>query len=284
VGSRIDNKAEDAIVVVMQRLHAEDLSGRLLDLGGWDQLLIPAIAETEQLYEVGPGRRLRRRVGDVLDPVREPKEILDQIRHELGSATFEAQYQQQPLPEKGGLVEWEWFQTYKGSPPLSEIDWLVISWDTAMKDKEVSDYSVGIVALVKPNNQVYILDLIRQRMDFPTLRRRIVAEAEKCRNGLHLIEDAGSGTSLLQDLRDQVRLIGIRPDGDKVVRFQRVTPLIEAGQLHLPDRATWLDAFKREVLSFPKSSNDDQVDALSQLLNWMRARYRGPLQSSYHTR
>jgi predicted phage terminase large subunit-like protein len=281
VGSRLDNKAEDAIVVVMQRLHVDDLAGRLIELGGWDVLTIPAIAETEQVLEFAPGRTLTRKIGDVLDPYREPLDVLLQIKRELGSATFEAQYQQQPIPEEGGLVKWSWFATYDARPNRVVNDRLVISWDTAQKDREVNDYSAGIVALVKPNGFVFILDVIRERLDFPSLRRRVVDEAKRRHPAITLIEQSGSGTPLVQDLHGKIQVIPIIPSEEKVVRFQAGTPTIEAGQVHLPLRAPWLETFKREILSFPASKNDDQVDALSQLLTYLRRPYNVPLYSSY---
>ena len=85
----------------------------------------------------------------------------------------------------------------------------------------------------------------------------------------------------MQDLYGKIQVIPIIPVGEKVVRFQAGTPTIEAGQVHLPLRAPWLDTFKREVLSFPASKNDDQVDAFSQLLNYLRRPYNVPLYSSY---
>jgi predicted phage terminase large subunit-like protein len=248
-------------------------------------LRIPAIAETEQSLPIGVGRFFTRAPGDVLDSQREPRDVLEQIRRELGSATFEAQYQQQPVPEEGDLVQWRWFASYDRAPGREPGDWVVISWDTAIKDREVNDYSAGIVAIVRPNGQVFILDVIRDRADFPTLRKRIVEEARKRQGTVTLIEDAGSGTSLIQDLRGLTPIMGMRPVGDKVVRLQTVTPLIEAGRVHLPTRAPWLDAFKRELLSFPRSANDDQVDALSQLLARMRTRTGHlPLQGRYSAR
>lgn len=285
VGSRLDNKAEDAMVIVMQRLHVDDLVGRLLDHGGWHHLLLPAIAETEQVIPIGHGRSYVRNLGDVLDPSREPRETLEQHRRDVGSQTFEAQYQQQPVPQEGNLIKWAWFQTYDRAPTCAPNDRMVVSWDTAMKDREVNDYSVAVVALVKPNRHVYVLDVMRDRMDFPTLRKRILEVARKYRSIITLIEDAGSGSSLLQDLRYTIPLIGIPPSGEKVVRFQAVTPIIEAGQVYLPARAPWLEPFRRELLSFPASANDDQVDAFSQLLNWVRNRpYSGPLQGRYSAR
>jgi predicted phage terminase large subunit-like protein len=274
VGSRLDNKAEGAIAVIAQRLHVDDLCGRLIERGGWDILSLPAIAEDEQRLLIGNGRVHVRKPGDILDPTREPREVLEQAKRDLGSTNFEAQYQQQPVPEDGGLFDWAWFQTFAVAPRPTAGDILVISWDTAMKDKEVNDYSVGIVALIKPNRWIYILDVIRVRLNFASLRTRIIDEAQKWPNAMTLIEDAGSGTILLSDLRGKIRLFGPRPMGDKVMRFQPTTIRIQAGEVHLPARASWLEAFKRELLSFPKSAHDDQVDAFSQLLSWDAARPR----------
>lgn len=285
VQSRLDNKSEDKIVVIMQRLHVDDLAGRLIDQGGWQQLTIPAIAETRQELKITRDRAIIREPGHVLDPQREPRETLEQLRRDLGSATFEAQYQQQPVPEEGGMVQWRWFETYNVVPRRDPGDWLVISWDTAMKASQLNDYSVGIVALIKPNNNVYILDLIRERLDFPALRKRVIDEARQRRATITLIEDAGSGTSLLQDLRNQIGVSPIRPFEEKAVRFHRCTPVIEGKQVHIPADAPWMQAFKREVLTFPNSANDDQVDALSQLLNWSRERTQNQiLQSRYSAR
>lgn len=284
VGSRLDNKAEGGMIVVMQRLHVDDLAGRLLDHGGWQHVSLPAIADCEQELSVGHGYTCVRTPGHVLDPVREPIKTLEQLRRDLGSATFEAQYQQQPVPEEGGLIKWKWFKTYDRQPYLEANDFMVTSWDTAMKDKEVNDYTVGIRALVKPPNQVFILDVIRERMDYPTLRNRVTAEISK-KGGYTLIEDAGSGTSLIQDLRRHAAVLGQRPQGEKVMRFQAVTPMIEGGQVHLPAKASWIEPFKRELLSFPRSGHDDQVDALSLLLNWLRFRtYTMALQGTYGSR
>ena len=219
LGSRLDNKAEDAIIVVMQRLHVDDLSGRLLEQEGWEHLSIPAIATDEALLNIGNGRTWERKTGDVLDPDREPLEVLERVRAELGSATFEAQYQQQPVPEQGGLLKWSWFKTYDAPPRREPYDSLLISWDTALKDREVNDYSVGIVGLVKPNNLVFILDVIRSRMDFPALMRCVQEQSQRYRPAFTLIEDTGSGTVLLQSLHPSIPKIAMRPINDKVVRL-----------------------------------------------------------------
>jgi predicted phage terminase large subunit-like protein len=268
--SRLDDKANDAIVVVMQRLHVDDLSGRLLEEGGWEHLCLPAIAELDETFAVARGRTIDRTRGSVLDEVREPRPVLEELRRELGSATFEAQYQQSPVPSERALVRWSWFGMHSGEPDLGPGDRWVISWDTATKGGEVNDYSVGVVALVRAAGAVEIVQVIRERLEFPNLRRRMLLEARRRPGSVTLIEDAGTGAALHQDLRHEAGMyaIAIRREGDKIVRLTAVTPVIEAGKVSLPHDAPWLDVFKRELLSFPHSKNDDQVDALAQLLNW----------------
>lgn len=285
VGSRLDNKTKGAMIVVMQRLHVEDIAGHILDREGWHHLDLPAIAEREALIPIGGGHFIRRRSGEVLDPSREPRTVLDQLRADMGSAAFEAQYQQQPIPQEGAIINWNWMQFYDTQPQLQYGDNVVISWDTAFKDNEINDYTVGILALVKANRNIFILDVIRQRMKYPELRARVRQMAAANQGLTTLVESAGSGIVLLQDLMGQINLIGVHPIGDKVMRFSSVSPMIEGGQMFLPKKAPWLDIFKREVMMFPNGANDDQVDALSQLLNWVKSRFSaGPVQTRYRMR
>ena len=157
--SRLDNKEEDAIIVVMQRLHEGDLVGHLLQERGWQHLSLPAIAETEQQIEIGAGRYHSRQIDDLLHPARESREALDRIKRGMGSATFSAQYQQAPVPPGGNMIDWAWFGWYEPNNTRT-FDEIVISWDTAMKVSELSDYSVGTVWGVWCG-LYYLLDLIR---------------------------------------------------------------------------------------------------------------------------
>src|SRR5207247_531162 len=106
--SRLDDKTKDAIIVVMQRLHLDDLVGHLLEQEGWTHLNLPAIAESEFRIPLGPGRYHLRRVGDLLHPEREPREVLDEFKRSMGSLDFAAQYQQEPVAEGGNLIKWDW--------------------------------------------------------------------------------------------------------------------------------------------------------------------------------
>jgi hypothetical protein len=114
--TRLDNKARDAIIVVMQRLHPDDLVGYLLEQDGWTHLNLPAIAEVDESIPLGPGRFHIRKRGDLLHPEREPQSVLDQLKRHMGSADFAAQYQQTPVPAGGNLIKWSWFRFYSRTP------------------------------------------------------------------------------------------------------------------------------------------------------------------------
>lgn len=110
--SRLDDKQRGVIILVMQRLHAEDLSGYLLAKGGWEHLCLPAIAPQTTRVTLGDFTHTRKE-GTALHPRREPLPILERTRHELGSANFSAQYQQAPLKQQGSVVKPQWFPRFE---------------------------------------------------------------------------------------------------------------------------------------------------------------------------
>jgi predicted phage terminase large subunit-like protein len=149
-------------------------------------------------------------------------------------------------------------------------DSLMLSWDTALSPGELSDYSVCVVLQVR-GEAAWVLDVVRGRFDYPTLKRKALelyrhwSRIGKCRL---VIEERGSGMSLIQDLRDQyIFPIAVRPSGDKVMRMHAQTARIESGAVFLPKRAAWLEEFRREIMAFPHARHDDQVDAFSQALD-----------------
>ena len=145
------------------------------------------------------------------------------------------------------------------------------------------------LVLLAHGETVYILDVIRARLEYPDLRRAVISQHRRWGQTPAaayslLIEKKGAGLSLIQDLhREKIYAIGIDPEGDKILRMEAQTPRIEAGAVHLPGNAPWLDEFKKEVLSFPKGRHDDQVDALSQGLQRVALLRRpsAPVQSTW---
>jgi predicted phage terminase large subunit-like protein len=123
------------------------------------------------------------------------------------------------------------------------------------------------------------LDVLRERLEYPGLKKRVIEMAHRYAAHSVLIEDKGSGTQLIQDLRYEktgVRPIPIMPEGDKVTRLSNQSAHIEAGQVFLPEAAPWLEEFKAEIMAFPNGRFDDQVDSFSQFLGWaeFNKRYR----------
>src|SRR5947209_7204899 len=203
--SRLDNKVDGSIVVVMQRLHPDDLVGHLLEQGGWTHLNLPAIAEDETIVPLGSGRHYRRRIGDLLHPERESQKALDELKASMGSMEFSAQYQQSPVPLGGNLIKWSWFKAYRDAPAAQHGDKLIISWDTALSSSQLADYSACVVLLVR-GQSIFILEVIRARLEYPELKKTVLQHYNRwrlsaCSSYCLLIEKKGSGLSLIQDLQ-----------------------------------------------------------------------------------
>lgn len=274
LASRLNDKMSGAILCVMQRLHEFDLSGMLLEQGGWDHLSLPAIATRDESIILARGGVHRRREGDVLHPEREPLEALEELKAAMGSNAFEAQYQQEPMPADGNLYRAEWLKVSTHDPDEDGYGEIIQSWDTAIKTGSSNDWSVCITARVI-RNDVHLLDVWRGRVEFPALQRKAIELAQLFRAQTLLIEDKASGQQLLQSLRTGQwpgvpHPIARTPEMDKYSRAAGVSSMVEAGQLFLPEEAHWLAEFRNELLAFPNSRHDDQVDALAQLLAWVR--------------
>jgi predicted phage terminase large subunit-like protein len=269
--TRLDNKTKDAIVVVMQRLHVDDLVGHLREQEGWVHLNLPAIAEFEQRIALSATRSHLRRPGDVLHPEHEPQSVLDEYQRSMGSLTFGAQYQQEPIAEGGNLVKWDWFKFYDQPPARDSSSRIIVSWDTALSAKELASFSACVVLHLQ-GETAYVLDVLRERLEYPDLKRKVVELHKLWRYAANdyalVIENKGSGMSLIQDLEDQrIHPIAVDPAGDKVMRMNQQTARIESGSVWLPKQAAWLDEFRREILAFPAGRYSDQADALSQALH-----------------
>ena len=271
--SRLDNKAEDAIIVVTQRLHVDDLVGHLLEAGRLDR------AEPAGNCRNRTGRAARAREGSITAklvscciPNENQPGRLEKLKRDNGLGRFcravsAAAGAARRQPHQVGLVLASMTSRRCGMWAIT----LIVSWDTAMSAGELSDYSACVVLHLK-GEDAFILDVVRERLDYPDLRRKIIDLHRRWRNYTNsyalLIEDKGSGMSLIQDLKGEgIRAIPVKPTMDKVMRMNAHTARIEAGCVHLPRLASWLDDFRKELMAFPAGKYDDQVDALSQALD-----------------
>jgi predicted phage terminase large subunit-like protein len=273
--SRLSNKNTGAILLVAQRLHPEDLTGVLSQHGGWDQLCLPAIAPCDREIALMAGRKHCWKKDEALHPELLGLAALQDLKNDLGASIFSAQYLQEPLQPSGNLLKIDWLASYDTAPVRAAGDLVVQSWDTAIKANARSDYSAGLTLLVR-QNQIYLLEILRSRLEYPDLVRQVQSQAEKHRPDVLLIEDVNSGSSLFQTLKQlgHSGVIGCKPDKDKQTRMIRHTHQLEADPLLVPKHARWLEDFRAEYLAFPYSRHDDQFDALSQFYGWFDERRR----------
>lgn len=275
LSSRLNDPENGVYVVIQQRLHEDDIVQHLLDKGGWEHINLPAIAEEQQSLQLYHGRTWTRRPGDLLAPELMDEAALAQKRLEMGPRAFEAQYQQNPTPRDGNRVRWEWFECYEYAAERHEYDVVVQSWDTATSVEPGSDFSV-CMTFGFYMGKWELLDIYRQRVNYPDLRKAAKRLYRQWNPDRVIIEDASSGRQLVQDLTEDFRAEGknyrvfmpYRPLKDKEERLDVQCGKLEEGLVLLPEEAPWLLDFKRELLAFPGSRHDDQVDCLSQFLQW----------------
>lgn len=278
LASRLNNKNTDCIIVVMQRLHEDDLAGHLIEQGGWEVLSFPCIAEHEEVHliENSFGRSTyRRKPGDVLDPTRESLETLAAIRKSAGDYVFQSQYQQNPMPREGNMVKTEWLASYRPENLPGKFGCILQSWDTANKVGELNDYSV-CTTWGEYDKRYYLLDVFRARLNYPELKQAAKRQAELHHPNIISIEDKASGTQLIQDLRAEhihsVKAYEPPTGTDKTMRLFAQTLVFEERRVLLPAFAPWLPDYVRELTSFPGGKFDDQVDSTTQALECLRER------------
>ena len=273
VYSRTNDKTKGAIIVIMQRLHEDDLVGHITERGEWTVLSLPMIAEQDETHTFntafGP-RTFIRKEGEALHPARESLDQIAVTQSSMGMRDFQAQCQQRPAPKDGEIICWDWFRTFDpASPP--KFTRIVQSWDTASTDKDQSDFSVGMTFGETSDQHWYLLDLYRGKLKFPDLLRKIRELAELHGATNVLIEHCASGIQLVQQLREEgfYKIEAIKPEGSKFERLTACSARVEAGRVWIPDNAHWLAPLRHELTFFPRGKYKDQADALSQGLLWL---------------
>jgi predicted phage terminase large subunit-like protein len=276
--TRLNNKETGCIILVMQRLHEDDLTGHLLEIGGWTLLKLPAIAEEDERHIIttpmGEPHSVVRSVGEALHRDHESLAMLEQLRQTLGEYNFAGQYQQAPVPVGGGFVKVQWFRSYNAAECPRQFRTILQSWDTACKPAQINDYSV-CTTWGLAGKDIYLLDVYRHRLDYPGLKRAVAERADLYGAKVILIEDKGSGSPLIQELRHEshYNILAIVPKADKLIRLHSVCGTIEGGAVHLPEKAPWLGTYVHELTTFPRGKHDDQVDSTSQALDWFKTRF-----------
>jgi predicted phage terminase large subunit-like protein len=263
---------------VMQRINQQDLSGYVLEQGGWTHLKLEAEAEQKTTITFPrSGRTIVREEGDLLWTKREgPDEIAEHKKR--GSYYFASQFQQRPVPLGGGIIKRAWWKRYPVDPislkPLTPFVHIMQSWDTAAKTNNWNDYSVCTTWGVTAAGQFYLLHRWRQRAEYPDLKRAMRDLAARWKPASILIEDTSAGQSVVQDLKRETALpiIPVKVHHDKMANTVAASGVIEAGNVLLPDQAEWdVEEYITLMSYFPNDAyHDDDVDSTTIFINYMR--------------
>ena len=286
--SRLNDPATGVIIIVMQRLHDDDLTGHVQaqEPNAWTHIKLPAEAEHDELWLFPTsGLMWRRKPGELLWPERFPASVLADLKAALGSWSYAGQYQQNPAPLEGGIIQRKWLQYYRdwsttesGLTNARGTGQWVQSWDCSFKDTRDSDYVVGQVWR-RSGSSYYLIDQVRERMDFVRTKQAIQRMTAKYPQATaKLIEDKANGPAVIASLRSEIDgIIAIDPRDSKAGRLHAVSPLFEAGNVFLPEGRQWVGDFVEELTRFPNAANDDQVDACTQALLYFRRQGGGIL-------
>lgn len=273
--TRLNNKGRGVIISIQQRLGEDDLPGRLIEAGA-EHLCLPAYDDQERVYDIGFGRQYRRPIGEVLRPHDETRAVLDELRRGMGPMQFTIQYLQQVTALGGNVIPIAKMPRFDlDDLSLPDFSLIVQSWDTATSDEPNAAYSVCITAGYR-DGRWHVINVMRERLTYPRLRDMYLSLNKRYRPDYTLLEDASSGRQLHQELRFRYGLkpMFVRPETDKITRMTGQLAMIEDGMLAIPNEARWLDDLLNELRNFPTSRFFDQIDALSQFLEWAKRKNR----------
>ncbi len=298
LSTRLDDKKTGVIIVIMQRLHAMDTTGYLLDKGGWEHLKIPLTAEEDHIYHMGSVTK-EIKEGDLLHPDMFGEEEVEVAKRDLKAYAFSGQYQQNPAPTGGGEFVLEWIQYYKGKLDNSGLN-VYIMVDPANAKKKTSDYTSMCVVGLGADKNIYILDWIRDRLNLREREDRLFALHEKWKPKYVIMEkyglmaDADNMREAMNYRNYRFTITEVGGTMSKIDRILRLQPYFYDGRIWFPDKiikanyegkpVDLVDEFiNTEYLLFPIASHDDMLDSLSRLFDAPSLVWPGEQSFNYYT-
>lgn len=263
------------VIMMCTRWHLDDLIGKVLsdkNQKPFHVISYPAIAEHDEPH---------RKQGEALHPERFSLEILNEIKSTLSTADWLSLYQQKPVPEGGAIFETSKIRYYDETSEPKRFDQIVGSWDMTFKENKSSDFVVGQL-WGRKGADFYLLDMVRDRMDFVKTLKVFINFANKHKNcNCWLVEDKANGTAIISTLKKHISgIIPITPKESKQERAYAITPYLEAGNIFFPKNQNFTKDLEEEMLQFPAGAHDDTVDSMTQALNYFRMKKRVQMSES----
>lgn len=287
MSTRRNDPDNAARVIIMQRLHEDDLTGHCLEQSIYDHLCLPLLYEEDHPHKSSTALSFvdpRRIEGQILMPQRTTPERVEEMKIELGTYGFVGQMQQRPAPSEGGIFQLAWFKLFQVEPAIDEFDRLYSTWDAAFKGADGKTGTRGEIAAIKNRSFVvgqlwgdigansYLLDEERGQWNIlETLTAMLRMRNRWPAATAHLVEDKANGPALETLLKDKIPgLLLVNPRGSKIQRAHAVSPYCEAGNVYVPSPkyASWVSEWLHEVCTFPFGRYNDRVDAMTQGLIW----------------
>ena len=277
--SRLNDKQRSILILVMQRVHLNDLTGFVEATGGFHKLSFSSIATKNETIALRHGKLYQREAGEVLHEARESRATLDLLRRQIGEFNFASQYQQSPSVVDGSIFKRSYFKLHTPLVRMTGDGKLYVSVDSAASEADGADYSAISLVYVFEKD-FYVISAERGRWDYEGLKEKVLGYRKRFGNETtFIVEAASTGHALIPYLlKNDINCFGYKPKTDKMARALRAIPILSEGRVHLlsrPGKDDWIEPYINEFINFPFGPYDDQVDTLTQLLPWADARHNG---------
>jgi predicted phage terminase large subunit-like protein len=282
MSTRIDPQKGKSLII-MQRLHEQDLCGHVMREYGdkYTLLSLPTEYDPDNDTSTQWFKDPRSVKGELLFPDIYNESVVADLKLTLGSYGYASQHQQSPVPRKGGIIQNSWINYFTEHPSFELFSKIIAFWDCAVEDKETSSFVVGGLwgeITVDSVTRYYLLDLMREHADITANIRMIRSFMRRHPYTAEIVvEKKANGAPILQMLADEFPImVPYDPIGSKEARLRSVAPEFEAGNVLIPKDAAWAGAYVHEVTRFPKAERDDQVDVTSGGISYLKAAGRKP--------
>ena len=303
VPTRLNNPDRSAIVVIMQRLHEEDVSGVIIEKQlGYDHIMIPMEYDPDRAAPTMLGwEDPRTAKGELMFPARFPKHVVERDKKIMGTYAASGQFQQLPTPEDGGIIKRKHWQLWE-DPKFPPFDYIIASLDTAYTEKTENDPSAMTVWGVWTDDpktyatrmlgkdgyhivrtydekevppRIMLMYAWQEHLEMPELIAKVADTCTRWKVSRLLIENKSVGMPVARELRRMYsgKNFGVQLEDpgsiDKMARLYSVQHLFEEGLVYCPDKA-WADEVISQCMRFPKAKHDDLVDTVSMAMRYLR--------------